>query len=54
LRLTKKEKYTSRELERQINASYYERTVISLTENQKLSPVARVLPEGFENVFKEK
>jgi predicted nuclease of restriction endonuclease-like (RecB) superfamily len=54
LRLSIKEKYSVRELERQINASYYERTVISLTQNQKLSPVARVLPEGFENVFKEK
>ena len=54
LRLCKKEKYGKRELERQINASYYERTIISLTQNQKLSPVARVLPEGFENVFKEK
>ena len=54
LRLCKKENYTFRELERQINASYYERTIMSLAQNQKLSPVARVLPEGFENVFKEK
>jgi predicted nuclease of restriction endonuclease-like (RecB) superfamily len=54
LRLCKKEKYGKRELERQINASYYERTIISIIQNQKLSPVARVLPEGFENVFKEK
>jgi len=54
LRLCKKEKYRKRELERQINASYYERTIMSLAQNQKLSPVARVLPEGFENVFKEK
>lgn len=54
LRLCKKENYTFRELERQINSSYYERTIISLAQNQKLSAVARVLPEGFENVFKEK
>jgi predicted nuclease of restriction endonuclease-like (RecB) superfamily len=50
LRLCKKEKYTSRELERQINASYFERTMLS---NTKLSPVPRVLPQGFENIFKE-
>lgn len=54
LRLCKKENYTFRELERQISASYYERTIISLTQNQKLSTALRVLPEGFENVFKEK
>jgi predicted nuclease of restriction endonuclease-like (RecB) superfamily len=53
LRLNKKEKYTFRELERQINASYYERTIISLEQNQKLSTLLRVLPEGFENIFKE-
>ncbi|TAF76672.1 MAG: DUF1016 family protein [Bacteroidetes bacterium] len=50
LRLTKKEKYTFRELERQINASYFERIMLS---NTKRSPIARVLPEGFENIFKE-
>lgn len=54
LRLSKKEKYGKRELERQINASYYERTVISLTQNQKLSTASRVLPKGFENIFKER
>ena len=51
LRLCKKEHYTSRELERQINASYFERTMLS---NTKLSTALRVLPEGYEQVFKEK
>lgn len=50
LRLTLKEKYTVRELERQINVSYFELTMLA---NTKLSPVARVLPEGFEYIFKE-
>jgi len=50
LQLSYNEKYTVRELERQINASFFERTMLS---NQKLSPVVRVLPEGIENIFKE-
>ncbi len=50
LNLAHKEKYTVRELERQINASYFERTLLS---NIKLSTLSRVLPEGFENIFKE-
>jgi len=50
LRLTHKEKYTVRELERQINASYFERNMLA---NTKLSTLSRVLPEGFENIFKE-
>jgi predicted nuclease of restriction endonuclease-like (RecB) superfamily len=44
LRLTLKEKYTVRELERQINASYYERTIISLNQNKKIATVSSVLP----------
>ncbi len=52
LRLSLKENYTKRELERQISASYFERTMLS--QNTKLSTLSRVLPEGFENVFKEK
>lgn len=51
LRLSKKEKYGKRELERQINASYYERTVLGSAQSLKLSTVSRVL--GFENIFKE-
>ena len=50
LRLCKTEHYTKRELERQINASYFERTVLS---NQKLSALPRVLPNEIENIFKE-
>lgn len=50
IRLCKKENYTKRELERQVNASYFERTMLG---NSKISAVPRVLPEGFENIFKE-
>ncbi len=50
LRLCKKENYSKRELERQVNSSYFERAMLS---NQKLSTVPRVLPTGFENIFKE-
>ena len=50
LLLCKKENYTSRELERQVNASYFERTMLSKT---KLSALPRVLPNGIENIFKE-
>jgi predicted nuclease of restriction endonuclease-like (RecB) superfamily len=50
LRLCKKENYTTRELERQVNSSYFERTLLS---NQKLSAVPRVLPNEFENIFKD-
>ncbi|MDD3877138.1 MAG: PDDEXK nuclease domain-containing protein [Bacteroidales bacterium] len=44
------EKFTKRELERQINASLYERTMIG---NQKLSALLREFPAQTENVFKE-
>ena len=47
LRLTNKEKYSVHELERQINASVYERSILK---NTKLSTISRVLPEGFENL----
>lgn len=50
LRLCKKEKYTSRELERQVNASYFERTILS---NTKPSSMTSVLPQGFGTIFKE-
>ena len=50
IRLCKKERYSKRELERQINASYFERSILG---NSKLSTVSGVLPEGFENIFKE-
>ncbi len=53
LRLSIKERLSVRELERQVNASYYERTLLSLTQNQELSSLPRVLPNGLENIFKE-
>ena len=50
LHLCIKEKYTSRELERQINAATFEQLAIG---NQKLSAVLRVFPQPVENVFKD-
>lgn len=50
LRLTIKEKYSSRELERQINTSLFERTIIG---NQKLSAVLRELHPTIDNTFKD-
>lgn len=50
LRLCKKENYSYRELERQIDASYFERVVFG---NKELSAVLRELPPNVENVFKE-
>ena len=50
LRLTVKEKYSSRELERQINSSLFERTVIG---NEKLSAVLREMHTTIENTFKD-
>lgn len=45
-----KEKWTVRELERQINSSYYERVMLG---NAKLSTVARELPQEITNAFKD-
>jgi predicted nuclease of restriction endonuclease-like (RecB) superfamily len=50
LHLTVKERLSVRELERQIQTSTFERTVLS---NQKLSTVLREFPVPLENVFKE-
>lgn len=50
LQLAVREKYSVRELERQINASVFERTILA---DQKLAPVARVFPPAVENVFRE-
>lgn len=50
LKLSIKEKYTFRELERQIDASVYERTVIG---NQKLSTVSRVFQDRIDGSFKD-
>ncbi|MBV5278044.1 MAG: DUF1016 family protein, partial [Campylobacteraceae bacterium] len=50
LLLASQEKYSSRELERQIDASLYERTMLS---NQKLSAVLRELHPTIDNAFKD-
>jgi predicted nuclease of restriction endonuclease-like (RecB) superfamily len=50
LNLTINERWTKRELSRQIDSAYYERTMIA---NQKLSPLARELPQDITNVFKD-
>lgn len=50
LKLTLKEQYTKRELERQIDSSLFERAVIG---NQKLSPVMREIHPTIENTFKD-
>lgn len=53
LHLVKKEKYSSRELERQINASYYERTLLSVPQNQNFGNQINRLPRGIGGYFKE-
>ncbi|GAB6012076.1 PDDEXK nuclease domain-containing protein [Viscerimonas tarda] len=50
LRLTSQEKYSTRELDRQINSSLFERTMLG---NAKLSPVVRVLHGNIINCFKD-
>lgn len=50
LRLSANEKYTSRELERQIDSGIFERTMLG---NQKLSAVLREIHPTAENVFKD-
>ena len=50
LRLCIQEKYSKRELERQINSSVFERTILDST---KLSPAVRVLQQDLRNIFKE-
>lgn len=50
LRLCIKEKYSSRELERQIDSGFYERSIIS---HKKLSPAMRELVPRAEKVFKD-
>lgn len=51
IRLTLKEKYGKRELERQLNSAVFERIMLS---KQKLSPPVTVLPEQFTNTFKDR
>ncbi|KAA6324634.1 Endonuclease NucS [termite gut metagenome] len=50
LRLTIQEKYSSRELERQINSAIYERTMLG---NANLSAVAREIHPDITNSFKD-
>ena len=50
LRLIKKERLSFRELERQINASYYERVMLG---NAKLSDGMRASPQDITDVFKD-
>lgn len=45
-----KEKWSKRELERQINSSCFERVMIA---NEKLAPLVRVLPNDIANTFKD-
>lgn len=45
-----KERWSKRELERQINSSYYERLMLG---NAKLSTVTRELPQEITNTFKD-
>jgi predicted nuclease of restriction endonuclease-like (RecB) superfamily len=45
-----KEKWSVRELERQINSSYYERMMLADT---KLAPLVRELPQDVSNTFKD-
>ena len=50
IQLSIREKLSVRELERQINSSLFERTMLSA---QKLAPLVRVLPNDIEHTFKE-
>lgn len=50
LRLSAKEQYSKRELDRQISAAVFERTIIG---SQKLSPVLRELHPEIESTFKD-
>ena len=50
LRMSIKERWSVRELERQINSSYFERVMLS---NTKLSTLPRVLPQDITNTFKD-
>ena len=50
LRMSTKEKWTSRELERQISSSYFERVMLG---NTKLATLAREFPHDITNAFKD-
>ena len=50
LKIVKQENYSKRELDRQISASFFERTMIG---NSKLSPLERESNNDFSNAFKD-
>jgi predicted nuclease of restriction endonuclease-like (RecB) superfamily len=50
LKIVKQENYSKRELDRQISASFFERTMIG---NAKLSPAVRESNNDFSNAFKD-
>jgi predicted nuclease of restriction endonuclease-like (RecB) superfamily len=50
LRMNVKERWSYRELERQINSSYFERVMLG---NAKLATVSRVFPQEITNSFKD-
>lgn len=50
LLLASKEKYSKRELERQIKSGLFERTMLA---NEKLSPAMRELPQDTKDVFRD-
>lgn len=50
IRFVLKERWSKRELERQINSSYFERVMLA---NAKLAPVSRVLPQDISDSFKD-
>lgn len=50
LRMTVKEKWSSRELQRQINSSCFERVMLA---NTKLAPMERVFPKEVTDTFKD-
>ncbi len=50
MRLVAKERLSFRELERQIDSSYFERVMLG---NTKLSTLSRVLPQNVSDIFKD-
>jgi predicted nuclease of restriction endonuclease-like (RecB) superfamily len=50
IQMSIKEKWSVRELERQINSSYYERVMLAET---KIAPLVRELPQDVSNTFKD-
>lgn len=53
LRLAIKEKYSVRELERQINSGYYERYMLSTKKPSKVSPEVTQIHPDISSVFKD-